>query len=275
MVLIKGLMDGIRPRIQFALLISVVVLACVFNFADILASIIKKVGFQNTDLPNYIRVAAAYGRIPLSITIFILVLLWLRHTNKKVIINKDNNTYHKHTYIFYWACASILGYKQCRLKDVPIPMQIKLATNSVFDKLVVDEGVHEAQKNEKIKVTITNDNPLTSTVNIIISDTYKATISQLPGTVLQFTTIEIDRSSGDHMRYLSDKLLKTVTSTIRDLPKTVVEINAFLTTNPSNTYRITKEAFVTAGRDRIKHLYVYQQEREEPRNFEPKRTKIY
>ena len=77
------------------------------------------------------------------------------------------------------------------------------------------------------------------------------------------------------MRYCSDKLLKTVISTIRDLPKTVVEINVFLTTNPSNTYRIAKEAFATAGRDRIKHLYIFQQEREEPRNFDSRRYKIF
>lgn len=245
------------------------------NFVDLLASIIAKVGYKMEDLPDCIRVASAYGRIPLSIVVFLAVLLWIRHRNKEAILNSDNNYYHNHFYISYLFCARILGYKKCRLKNVPIPMQIKLAVNGVFETFIVDEGIHDAPKEDRVVVTRSKDKHYTSTVNLIVSDTYKTTISQLPGNVLSFTTIEIDRSSSDHMRYRSEKLVKQVISTVRNLPKNVVQINAFMTTNPSNTYRIAKEAFATAERDRTKHLYVFQQETEEPRNFKAIGKKVY
>ena len=147
--------------------------------------------------------------------------------------------------------------------------------NAVFETFVFDEGIHDAPKSDKVEVKLSKDNPITSTVNIVISDTYKATVSQLPGNVLCFTTIEIDRSSSNHMRYKSEELVKQVISTIRNLPKNVTQINAFMATNTSNTYQIAREAFGTAERDRIKHLYIFQQEAEEPRNFRNRGEKVY
>ena len=271
----KRIKDWLRPISQIALLIAIIVLLCVFNAAELLSSIIKNVGFQNSDLPAWLRISSAYGRWPLSTVIFIVVWLWIRHKNKEGVgvLNPDNNIYHDHSYLGYCFCSYFLGYMQCRLKGVPIPMQIKLVTNGVFAKFIIDEGIHDAPKKDKARVT--NPENYTSVVNLLISDTYKATKSQLPRTVLQFSTVEIDRSSDDHMRYNSEELVKTVISTIRNLPKTVTELNMFMTTNPTNTYRIAKEALATADRDRIKHIYVFPQEREEPRNFKAKGLKIF
>ena len=267
-----------RPSLTFFqifILSVLIVLFFVINFADLLASIIATVGYKTEELPHWLRIASAYGRIPLSVAIVVFAIIGIRHKNKETILNPDNNTYHNHFYLSYLICAKILGYRHCRLKNVPIPMQVKLVTNGVFEKFIIGEGIHDTPKEDKITITQSRDDPFTSTVNLVISDTYKVTISQLPGSVLHFSTFEIDRSSSDHMRYSSEELVKQVISTIRNLPKNVVRINAFMTTNPINTYRIAKEAFATAGRDRVKHLYLFQQESEEPRNFKDKGKKIF
>ena len=265
--------DWIRPILQFSAIMTLIVFECIFNASDLLDSFIENVGFQNSELPDWLRIASAYGRWPLSIAVLIIVWLWIRRVNKEAVINPDNNIYHEHAYFSYYICSKFLGYKKCRLKGVPIPIQVKLVVNGVFEDFIINEGIHTAPEKDKAKVKLPKT--YTSTVNIIICDTYKATLKQLPGSVLQFSTVEIDRSSDDHTRYDSEELIKSVISTIRNLPKTVTELNVFMTTNPKNTYRIAKEAFAIAGRDRIKHIYVFSQEKEEPRNYESKGLKIF
>ena len=272
---IKQVKDWIRPILQVSILSVLIVLSFVINFADLLASILATVGYKTEELPAWLRIASAYGRIPLSIAIVVSAIIGIRHKNKETILNSDNNTYHNHFYLSYLICAKILGYRHCSLKNVPIPMQVKLVTNGVFEKFIIGEGIHDAPKEDKVTVTQSKNDSSTSTVNLVISDTYKATIGQLPGSVLNFSTIEIDRSSSDHMRYGSEVLVKELISTIRNLPKNVVVLNAFMTTNPANTYRIAKEAFATAGRDRVKHLYIFQQKSEDPRDYKDKGKKIF
>lgn len=269
----KRIKDWIRPISQFVLILAIIILTCVFNVEKILSSLIVTVGFQNAELPAWIRIASVFGRWGVSVAVLAIVWFGIRQMNKEAVINPDNNIYHEHSYIAYCICSKFLDYKQCRLQGVPIPMQIKLVTNGAFEKFIIDDGIHAAPKKDKARVT--NPKNYTSTVNLLISDTYKVTVQQLPRTVLQFSTVEINRSSDDYMRYNSEELIKTVISIIRNLPKTVMELNLFMTTNSTNTYRIAKEALATAGRDRISHIYVFQQEREEPRNFEAKGLKIF
>jgi len=273
--MLKKLIDWKRPIFQTCILVTVIILSFVLDFVQVLASIVSNAGLSNSELPPYIRVASTYGRWPLSVTVFIVTLLCIRKINEKAIINPNNNIYHDHAYFSYLFCSLVLGYKICRLRSVPIPMQIKLVTSGTFDAFITEEGIHEASEKDKVKIAYTNAEPYTSTINMVISDTYRIALNQLPETVKQYTTIEIDRSSNDMTRYKSEKLVKAVTNAIRGLPQHVTEINVFATTNPSNTYRIAKEAFSTAGRDRIKHLYAFQQGRNDERDFETSRLKIY
>ena len=274
--MIHQIKDWARPILQTILLIAIAILAVLFDFAEVLASIITKVGLENSDIHICIRAALAYGRWPLSIVVFVVVLHLIRCWNKEIVLNSDNELYHIHTYAGYWFSSNILGFKRCRLKNVPIPMQIKLVSKGMFERFIIDEGIHKAPDNDKVKLIITNDRPFSQTVNYVISDTYKVSLSQLPRDVRDFTTIEIDRSSpDDHMRYDSEELVKAVITSIRNLPPTVVRINAFMTTNPTNTYRIAKEAFVTVGRDSIKHLYVFPQDRVESQSFKEKALRVF
>ena len=273
--MMSRILDWKRPILQTLVLIVIITLALRFDFSQVLAAIIKAAGISDDEIPLLIRVAVTYGRWPLSCLALLEVLHIIRKDNLEAVINPDNNTYHDYTYISYLFCSAILGYKQCRLKKVPIPMQIKLVTNAVFDNFIIDEGVHEAPENDKANTVISNAETYTNTVNFVISDTYKLTLDQLPEKVTDFTTIEIDRSSDDHTRCESKELVRAVIKTIRSLPQNVEEINVFATTNCTNTYRIAKEAFSTAGRDNIKHIYIYQQGRDNARNFECQGVKIY
>lgn len=266
--------DWSRPYFQLLILILSVGLTVKYDYAKVLLDVITKVGFENADLPTMLRVAYAYGRIPLSIVIVGFILITIRKLNGKAVLNSNNNMYHDHIYAGYVICRYLLGYSECSLKLVPIPMQYKLVINGLFAKYVYSDGIHKA-KDETVKIVKNNDQSYTSTINLVISDTFKITSGQLPGTVLNFTTIEIDRSSDDHMRYDSDELLKNVISVVRGLPENVVEVNIFATTNPTNTYKIASEAFATGGRDRIQHIFVFPQDRTGARNFARTGMKIY
>lgn len=52
-------------------------------------------------------------------------------------------------------------------------------------------------------------------------------------------------------------------------------LNIYATTNPMNTKMLAHKVFTQGDRGNIKHLYVFQQEREEPRSYEKKGHKIF
>ena len=170
-----------------------------------------------------------------------------------------------------------MGYKKCNLRLVPIYLQFKLIIKGIFNEYICNDGIHEAYKNEReAEVHRENDSNYTQKINLILADTYAIQKGQLPADVLNLTSIYVERyrSKNDNMRYSSDKFVRKVLNTVRQLPEVVTEINIFATLNPLNCYNIAKEVFSTGGRDHIKHLWVYQQEGEAPRHF-TKKVKIF
>ena len=87
--------------IQTCILAAIVVFSICCDFVQGLASIIKIVGVNIDELPMQIRIAAAYGRWPLSAVVFFGALFWIRTANKDAVINPDNNIYHDHAHISY------------------------------------------------------------------------------------------------------------------------------------------------------------------------------
>ena len=65
------------------------------------------------------------GNLTIGVLLTLFVLNTIRKNNKERIFN-TKNVYHDYSYIWYWFCAKILGYKKCNLKLVPIYMQFKL-----------------------------------------------------------------------------------------------------------------------------------------------------
>lgn len=155
-------------------------------------------------------------------------------------------------------------------------MQFKLVTAGIFKKYIYEENIHKIKK-EKILIHKFKEKKTINTnkINLILSDTYKINFKQLPKNIRNFTTIEVDRSAKDSNRVESEEFVKKVVSIIRKLPLSISEINIFSTTNALHTYKISKEVFMTGGRDVIRHIYVFQQSDVGKKIFEEKGLKIY
>ena len=209
------------------------------------------------------------------VPIFLSLIIWLGlcRFNKDKIFNSVGNCYYLHWYITYWL-ANFFGIKQCRLMRVPIPMQFKLITRGTFETFIYQEGTHPL-KIEFIDVQHFKAEPDTSTINLVLSDTYGISYNQLPTSVKQFTTIKISRMPQDGVRYYSEAFVKETLKVLHELPSHVQCINLFATTNPHNTYCIATEGFCQGNRGNIRHLTVFQQESKFPRNFNQKGEKIY
>ena len=143
-----------------------------------------------------------------------------------------------------------------------------------FETFIYQEGVHPL-KTEFIDVQHFKAEPDTSTINLVLSDTYPISYNQLPPNVKQFTTIQITRSQQDAVRYYSEIFVKRVIQELHALPSYVEHINLFATTNPQHNYCIATEGFCERSRGNIRHLTVFQQEARPPRNFMMKGEKIY
>ena len=260
-------LDWRRQWFQTVTLIMVIFLPSILGVQNILFKIFWE---------DKIDIASEVGDLGAGL-IFAMLYLWaIRQWNREEVLN-CSGIYHKHSYMGYCFCSGILGYKKCNLRLVPIYLQFKLVINGVFAEYIYNEGIRETPKNEKeAEVHCENNSSYTQKINLILIDTYTIEKGQLPADVLNLTSIYVKRygSKNNHVRYLSEKFVKKVLNTVRQLPEIVTEINIFATLNPSNCYNIAKEVFSTGGRDHIKHLWVYQQDGESPRHF-TKKMKIF
>jgi len=199
------LKDWLRPLFQTIIILLVIILAFIVDFAKILAEAIVRAQLEKDSLPVWLRVIKAYGLWPLSLSIAVIVIALVYNSNKEAALNGNNDIYHEHTYLSYLFYRYVLGYKSCCLRLVPVPMQFKLVVNGVFANYILsDDEIHTASEDEQIYVK--RPKSYIDTVNLLISDTYKVKNSQLPEKAKQYSAIRIDRPSVDHVRYDSEGL---------------------------------------------------------------------
>lgn len=256
--------DWKRQWLQFFSIIIIFSLAFLFDVYDLLYNLLLG---NNPELKPYLHVFGKFGICLIFTIIYDVKIIY--KWNEGYILNRGG-IYHKHSYLAYYFCAGILGYKKCNLRLVPIYLQFKLIINGIFDEYIYSDGIHKAPYNEgEAEIYFENELNYTQKINLILIDTYSIQKGQLPAGVLNLTSIYIERcrDQNDNVRYTSEKFVNKVLNTIRQLPNFVTEINIFATLNPENCYNIVKEIFSTGGRDNIKHLWVYQQSREAPRHF--------
>ena len=208
----------------------------------------------------------------------ILAVFWLAHIrrqNSSYVMN-NSNEYHDYPLIWYWICAKLLGIKSCNLILTPIHMQYTLIINEIFEKYPLDERAFptvECQREYAVEEKNMIDNPIE--INLILEDTYTIDANQIPEDKRLLPTISIKRiERNSHTRNFRPELVRHVVEIVRRLPE-IENINIFATTNPMNNLRIARDAFYLADRGNIKHLYVYQQGKENDRKFEEKGYKIY
>jgi len=242
------IVDWKREYVQTALLILIIVANVCFNLPEIAKNAFADASVPMSEIDLKWRFAIGSGRWVFAIVVVVALWFAISNFNKNYVLKQNiSNDIVWHTYFDYWFCRYFLSIKKLSLTRVPIPMQFKLVWNDLFLEYDYMDGITE-KENDKVKVERFLDNPLTSTVNLVLADTYPLDWkSKLPASVLNLTTIVIDRTGEKGTRYYSRDFVKKISTTVHDLPSNVTTINLFATINAAHCYHITKEVFMTGG----------------------------
>ena len=211
----------------------------------------------NTDIPKYISYLSVITTI---IVLFYIIFIAVRNYNKNRVF-LSGNLYGTNYYIFY-KLAKLLGFNKTSLIRKPYYCMFKIVINNDFNELVdLNKENEELSSEVRIKANESkfhNINNLRE-CNLIVSDTYKIRLEQLPLDKQDIDTIEIERIGYAGLRISSQELVNKVRESVIKIVATGAKINLFLTTSTFNTYQIIKECFMQADRDQIE-LEVFQQD---------------
>lgn len=219
-----------------------------------------------------------FSEMEISITTGIvlcgLLCIYFRQKNSEVIFNKGN-TYKTQSYVWYFYCAYILGYRKCILERVPIARQIQLILDDTFEEFVFSDL--EERDDIEIKAKWENKSGKTSGVseiNLVLADTYELNRNQIT-TGGELPTLWIDRKKReDNNRYYIPDYCKVIAEELEKLPSELEVINLYATTNPKHLKEFTEKILKKSGRGNIKIIRVYQQDGFGKRKFGKKRKVI-
>lgn len=212
---------------------------------------------ENANIPNYISNLSVITTI---IVLFSIIFITIRNLNKNRVF-LSGNIYGTNYYIFY-KLAKILGFNKISLIRKPYYCIFKIVMNNDFDELVnLNKENDELSLDISVRVDESkfhNINNLRE-CNLIVSDTYKIRLEQLPINKQDIDTIEIERIGHSGVRISSQELVNEVRKAVIKVVATGAKINLFLTTSTFNTHQIIKECFMQADRDKIE-LEIFQQD---------------
>lgn len=212
---------------------------------------------ENTNIPNYISNLSVITTI---IVLFSIIFIAIRNLNKNRVF-LAGNIYGTNYYIFY-KLAKVLGFNKISLIRKPYYCMFKIIINDDFEELInLDKENEKLSSDISIRVDESkfhNINNLRE-CNLIVSDTYKIQLEQLPIDKKDIDTIEIERIGHNGVRISSQDLVNEVRKAVVKIVNTGANINLFLTTSTFNTYQIIRECFMQADRDKIE-LEVFQQD---------------
>ena len=183
--------NNIRPILQLLLLVGVFFAPRIFKITELIKTPPKLEASQK--ICDYIFYFAwKGGDWAIGVFFLIVVLFIIRKWNKTYMFNRGNY-YKQYRYGWYRICSKILGYSECNLIQVPIYMQFKLVLNDTFDKY--NCGEFDKKENDTISVSKSNFSHETDEVNVMISDTYPLSLSQLPEIKKNIPTLLISRNN--------------------------------------------------------------------------------
>ena len=266
--------DSARELIQILSLISCLLAPTIINLAGIIKTLLGDVSPTIENAKYYYLMIS--GNLTMGFLIAVYVLFHIiRKSNKEKIYNKGN-IYHNKPYWWYWMCSNILGYEKCNLILVPIYTQYKLILRDTFEEYPFEESAFpqkECQINVERKLNETNE--FYKNINLVIQDTYPIYDEQIPFNFRHNNTILVKRSfSRFGERVYSKELVDCIVEEIRRLKDDDITLNIFSTTNPKNTFEIVRKAISLGERGNVKHVYVFQQNRDGERNFDDKSHKV-
>ena len=273
------LLDSKRELLQIIALFGCFIAPRIFNFSEIIRVIL---GGQKPDFSTakYYYLMKS-GNLTIGIILMLYVLFYFfRKSNKEEILNKGN-FYHDHSYIWYYFCSKVLGYRKLNLILVPIYMQFRLIVRDTFEDYSLNNDFFPDENIEDIFVKYfenTELNNITSNlneINLILEDTYPIEKKQLPRNKQPLNMIKITRNNGtDVTRVYNEHFVNSVINVVRKLSSETV-LNIYATTNPKHNLQIVKRAFSLADRGNILNLYVFQQNTNNERMFDSKAKKIF
>lgn len=263
------------PWSQVVALVVALLIPSMFNVAAKIQPIINTTGVTFDTVKYYYLMKLGNGAIGIVLMLAFL-FIWLRKSNSKRILNMGS-LYHNHCYVGYWFCAKILGYKKCSLVRVPIAMQFILVINDTFWEYDYGRDDDYRESEDEDIIVISPDDGYTSTVNIVLSDTYPVTKEMLPTSTINLSTIWVLRDNEkSYVRRYSKKFCEIIQNTVRQLPNNVFGVNLYPTINPKHSVWIARNVFKLGGRANIKTLTIYPQLNKNGNwNFSEKGIKIY
>lgn len=263
--MVDRFLDWKKQLFQTLVLVMTIFVVCLFDMLKFIIGILEKSEVKVNELSTPWRIVIGHGRWVFAIALFVVVFWTIRKANKDAVLKQNlPQRIVWHSYAGYWFCCKILNYQKLSLSRVPIPMQFKLVWKNLFQSYECMEGVTEIERGtDRVEVMQFQNESITSTVNLVLADTYPLDWrSKLPASVLNLTTLVIDRSGVKGVRYYSPDFVARIANTVHELPKNVIAINVFATINSAHCYHIVKDVFVTGGRDCIRHLNVFEQSKD-------------
>lgn len=214
-----------------------------------------------SSLEWYWQLILNLGNWAIIVVMLPLIYRAIRKHNKEEVLKQNLDVIVWHTYPGYWFCRYILNYQTVSLTRVPIPVQFELVWKGLFKEYKCMDNVTEKTDSDNISVETLQSEPYTSTINLVLADTYPVDDwkTKVPAQTTTFTTIIINRNGERGVRYYSKDFVSKIATSFHELPATVADINIFATINAAHVYHIVNEVFKTGGRDNQKRIRVYQQ----------------
>ncbi|MFT8928354.1 MAG: hypothetical protein ABF969_03335 [Sporolactobacillus sp.] len=195
----------------------------------------------------------------LGILIFVSLMYFIRKNNKDAIYNGKGTIYYEYPYIFFWINSKILGYNKIQLAGIPIYLQFKLVLNNTFHTIIPDAGKQFQEEETTTETLCENFNQSTSTLNLILEDTYQISLQSLPDELRGLPRITV-RTSQDIQgkRYKNPEFISEIRKIVSKYNTKYETVNIFSTANPANNIEIINSSFRQFGRIGFKKVYVYQ-----------------
>lgn len=227
---------------------------------------------ENVNIPDYISNLSVFTTI---IVLFSVIFIALRNFNKNRVF-MSGNLYGTSYYIFY-KLARVLGFNKISLIRKPYYIMFKILMNNDFEELVnLDIENEQLVSDISIKTDESNFHNINNLreCNLIISDTYKINIEQLPIDKQDIDTIAIERIGHKKIRVSSQELVNEVRKAVIKIMNTGAKINLFMTTSTFNTYKIITECFMQADRDKMEVEIFQQDTTDKNKKFNDKGKKV-
>lgn len=211
---------------------------------------------ENTKIPQFISIMSV---LVILAILFGVIFIALRKYNKNRIF-LSGNIYGTSNYFIY-KVAKILGFKKISLIRKPYYIMFKILMNDDFEIVELNKENENLCTDISIRIDESkfhNINNLRE-CNLIISDTYKINLDQIPETKRNIDTIIVERIGYEGTRISSEELINKVREEVIKINNTGANINLYMTTSVYNTYKIITSCFMQAQRDKI-GVEIFQQD---------------